>query len=84
MAEWFASIGVSLEDVYRDVPSLSPIATEFLVESMSGGSCAIRVVTSAYGTGADWESEFFTEMVAGWAEMLDKLAAQLNQAAART
>ena len=67
MVEWFATIGVPLSDVYRDLPSVTPIATEFLIEAASGGSCVIRVVTSAYGSGADWENEFFAEMVAGWA-----------------
>lgn len=80
MADWFATIGVPLSRVYEDLPSLTPLATEFLIEAASGGSCVIRVVTSAYGTGADWENEFFAEMISGWAEMLDHLATHLNQA----
>ncbi len=78
MAEWFATLGVSLEQVYADLPSITPLATEFLVESISGGSSVVRVVSSSFGTGADWEHEFFTEMVSGFGEMLDRLAAQLN------
>jgi uncharacterized protein YndB with AHSA1/START domain len=78
MVEWFASIGADLDEVYRDLPSATPIASEFLVEAASGGSTVIRVITSAYGLGSDWENEFFTEMVAGWAELLDKLAAHLG------
>jgi len=81
MVEWFSTIGVALSDVYRDLPSVTPIATEFLVESASGGSCVIRVVTSAYGTGAEWENEFFTEMVDGWNAILDNLATHLGKAA---
>ena len=65
----------------HDLSSLTPIATEFLIESASGGSCVIRVVTSAYGSGADWENEFFAEMVAGWGEMLDNLATHFSEAA---
>jgi len=80
MVEWFESIGVSLSEVYRDLPSLSPIATEFLVAAASGGSSVIRVVTSAYGTGADWENEFFTEMTAGWSELIDNLSRLLAAA----
>jgi hypothetical protein len=38
-----------------------------------------RVVSSAYGSGADWEHEFFAEMVAGWGAMLDNLASHFNQ-----
>ena len=66
---------------HRDLSSITPIATEFLIESASGGSCVIRVVSSAYGSGADWEKEFFDEMVEGWVAMLDNLAVHLNKAA---
>ena len=65
----------------HDTSSLSPIATEFLVESASGGSCVIRVVSSAYGSGSDWENEFFAEMIAGWVALLDNLATHFNEAA---
>ncbi len=64
----------------HDLSSLTPIATEFLVEAASGGSCVVRVVTSAYGSGADWENEFFAEMIAGVIPMLDNLATHLNEA----
>lgn len=64
---------------HHDLSSLTPIATEFLVESASGGSCVIRVVSSAYGTGADWENEFFAHMVEGWAAMLDTLGPYIEQ-----
>ena len=80
MVEWFNAIGVPLSEVHRDLSSVTPIATEFLIHSGSGGSCVIRVVTSAYGSGADWENEFFTEMVAGWGTILDNLATHLNKA----
>ena len=80
MLQWFESIGASLPDVHRDLASASPIATEFLIESASGGSCVIRVVTSAFGLGGDWEHEFFTEMAASWIPILDKLAALLGGA----
>ena len=66
MREWASAVaGRELTD--DDLSSVSPIATEFLIEAASGGSCVIRVVSSAYGTGADWENEFVTEMAAGWA-----------------
>ena len=81
MVEWFNTIGVPLSEVYHDLPSLTPIATEFLIESASGGSCVIRVVTSAYGNGADWENEFFAEMVTGWDALLDNLATHFDAAA---
>jgi uncharacterized protein YndB with AHSA1/START domain len=63
-----------------DLTSLSPIATEFLVEAASGGSCVIRVVSSAYGSGADWETEFFADMVEGWSALIDRLAGRWQTA----
>src|SRR6187401_719704 len=33
MAEWFDTIGVPLSKVYEDLASVTPIATEFLIES---------------------------------------------------
>lgn len=66
---------------HHDLSSVSPIATEFLIESASGGSCVIRVVSSAYGSGADWENEFFDQMIEGWGEMLDNLPKHLAAAA---
>lgn len=83
MAAWFDSIGVPLAEVYDGLRSVTPIATEFLIQAASGGTCVIRVVTSAYGAGADWENEFFTEMVASLAPMLDNLATHLNSATHR-
>jgi uncharacterized protein YndB with AHSA1/START domain len=52
---------------------VTPLVTEFVVEARSGGTCVVRVVTSAFGVGADWENEFFEEMARGWAAMLDNL-----------
>ena len=80
MVEWFGSIGVTLPEVYLDLASVTPVATEFLVESASGGSCVIRVVTSAFGSGADWENEFWAEMVAGTIEIFDNLATHFDKA----
>lgn len=48
----------------KEVP---PLVTEFVVEARSGGTCVVKVVSSAFGTGADWENEFFREMGQGWA-----------------
>lgn len=76
---WPSEPGMPTADL--DLSSVTPIATEFLIESASGGSCVIRVVASAYGSGADWENEFFAEMVDGWVEMLDNLASHFNEAA---
>lgn len=64
--DWATLVGHPGADV-------TPLATEFLVEARSGGTCVVRVVTSAFGTGADWENEFWEEMGNGWAPMLDNL-----------
>jgi uncharacterized protein YndB with AHSA1/START domain len=45
---------------------VGPLVTEFLVEARAGGTCVVRVASSAFGTGADWEREFFADMEKGW------------------
>ena len=59
--------------VGHDRDSVGPMATEFLIEAQSGGTCVLRVVTSAFGTGADWEHEFFADMTKHWAPQFDNL-----------
>ncbi|MGH9025200.1 MAG: SRPBCC family protein [Acidimicrobiia bacterium] len=56
----------------------TPLVTEFLVEARSGGSCVLRVVSSAFGTGANWEQEFFDEMEKGWRPYFDRLRLYLT------
>jgi uncharacterized protein YndB with AHSA1/START domain len=69
--DWATLLGHAGADV-------TPLATEFLVEARSGGTCVVRVISSAYGTGADWENEFWGEMETGWAPMLDNLRVYLT------
>jgi uncharacterized protein YndB with AHSA1/START domain len=57
---------------------VSPLATEFLVEARSGGTCVVRLVSSAFGTGADWEQEFFDEMERMWMPFFDRLRLYLT------
>lgn len=57
--EWAALAG-------QDGADVTPLATEFLVEATSGGTCVVRVVCSAFGTGAAWEDDFWEGMVDGW------------------
>jgi uncharacterized protein YndB with AHSA1/START domain len=64
--DWASLVGHPGADV-------TPLATEFLVEARSGGTCVVRVVTSAFGTGEGWEDTFWREMTNGWAPMLDNL-----------
>jgi uncharacterized protein YndB with AHSA1/START domain len=64
--EWAALAGHEGEPV-------TPLATEFLIEAQAGGTCVLRVVTSAFGTGADWEQEFIDGMEQGWRPYFDRL-----------
>jgi uncharacterized protein YndB with AHSA1/START domain len=56
----------------------SPLVTEFLVEATSGGSCVVRIVSSAFGTGADWEAEFLDQLRTMWKPFLDNLRLYLT------
>jgi hypothetical protein len=58
--------------------TVTPMATEFLVEAQAGGTCVVRVVSSAFGTGADWEEEFWASMVEGWTPAFDLLRLYLE------
>jgi uncharacterized protein YndB with AHSA1/START domain len=46
--------------------AVTPLVSEFLVDAQSGGTCVVRVVSSAFGTGADWEHEGFEQMARHW------------------
>jgi uncharacterized protein YndB with AHSA1/START domain len=63
--------------------SVTPLASEFLVEARSGGTCVVRVVTSAFGSGAEWEREFFADMELGWAMFFENLRLYLAEFAGR-
>jgi uncharacterized protein YndB with AHSA1/START domain len=68
--EWYALVDQE--------PNVTPLVSEFLVEATSGGTCVVRVVSSAFGTGADWEGEFFADMAKGWTPMFDHLRLYLT------
>jgi uncharacterized protein YndB with AHSA1/START domain len=57
---------------------VTPLVTEFLIEARSGGTCVLKLVSSAFGTGADWENEFFTDMQKGWLPFFDNLRLYLT------
>jgi uncharacterized protein YndB with AHSA1/START domain len=69
--DWATLVGQAGADV-------TPLVTEFLIEARSGGTCTVRVVTSAFGTGADWENEFWEDLDVGWAPVLDNLRLYLT------
>lgn len=69
--------------VGHDRDTVTPLATEFLIKAQSGGTCALRVVTSAFGTGADWEQEFFADMEKNWVPQFDNLRVYLSHFAGK-
>ena len=62
----------------QDPTTVTPLVSEFLVEAKSGGTCVVHVVSSAFGSGADWEREFFTDMSKGWAPTFEHLRLYLT------
>ncbi|WP_199424359.1 SRPBCC family protein [Actinotalea solisilvae] len=57
----------------KDPDAVSPLTSEFLVEATSGGTCVVRVTSSGFGRGADWEQEFWDDMGPGWMPYFDNL-----------
>ena len=64
--DWAALMG-------KDPDALSPMTSEFVVEARSGGTCVVRVTTSGFGTGADWEQEWWDDMGTSWQPSFDVL-----------
>jgi uncharacterized protein YndB with AHSA1/START domain len=58
---------------------VTPMVSEFVVEASSGGTCVLRVVSSAFGTGAEWEREFFDEAMTGWEPFFDNIRVYLTR-----
>jgi uncharacterized protein YndB with AHSA1/START domain len=63
----------------RPGADVTPLVTEFLVEAHAGGTCTVRVVSSAFGTGAEWEREFIDAMEQGWRPFFDNLRLYLTR-----
>jgi len=53
------------------------LAHEWLVEARDGGSCVVRLVTSGFGTGADWDAEY-DGLSNGWRIFLHNLRLYLT------
>jgi uncharacterized protein YndB with AHSA1/START domain len=58
-------------------PGPEPMADEFIVEARSGGTCIVRVVTSGFGTGADWDRAL-EGVRSGWTSALQALRLYLT------
>lgn len=69
--DWAALMG-------KEPDELSPLTSEFLVEAQSGGTCVVRVTSSGFGTGADWEAEFWEDMGINWMPFFDNLRLYLS------
>lgn len=57
----------------QEPDALSPLTSEFVVEARSGGTCVVRVTSSGFGTGADWEQEWWDTLAPGWLPFFDNL-----------
>lgn len=57
----------------KDPEALSPLTSEFVVEAQSGGTCVVRVTSSGFGIGADWEQEWWDTLAPGWMPFFDNL-----------
>lgn len=68
--DWAALMG-------QEPDALSPLTSEFIVEARSGGTCVVHVTSSGFGTGADWESEFWDDMGPSWIPSFDTLRVYL-------
>ncbi|WP_019135400.1 SRPBCC family protein [Cellulomonas massiliensis] len=64
--DWAALMG-------QEPDALSPLTSEFVVEARSGGTCVVRVTSSGFGTGADWEQEWWATLQPGWMPFFDNL-----------
>ena len=62
----------------KDPTTVTPLVSEFIVEAQAGGTCVVRVVSSAFGAGAAWEQEFFDDMERGWVPMFEHLRLYLT------
>ena len=69
--DWAAFVG------HEGAP-VTPLATEFVIDARPDGTCVLRVVTSALGTGADWEQGFLDEMQKYWVPYFDNLPLYLT------
>ena len=69
--DWAALMG-------KEPGTVSALTSEFLVEAQSGGTCVVHVTSSGFGTGADWEAEFWDDMAPNWMPFFDNLRLYLS------
>lgn len=59
-------------------PSAPPLATEFFVETRSGGTCVVRLVHSLFASGDDWDDQM-ESFEAGWPPFFEVLRLVLTR-----
>ena len=79
ITEWDPPRRFAHEEEWRpfETEPAARLATEWIVEARSGGTCVVRLVTSGWGTGADWDREI-GNMRDGWGMYLDNLRLYLT------
>jgi uncharacterized protein YndB with AHSA1/START domain len=55
----------------------APMADEFIVEARSGDTCLVRVVTSGFGSGEEWD-QAIESIRGGWSSVLQNLRLYLQ------
>ena len=77
---WQPPLRFAYEEDVALAPDQPParLAHEFLVEARAGGTCVVRVVSSGFGDGADWE-ELRDVMEQGWRRVLGILDVVLRE-----
>ncbi|AEE44548.1 SRPBCC family protein [Cellulomonas fimi] len=75
--DWAALMG-------KDPDSLSPLTSEFVVEATSGGTCVVRVTSSGFGVGADWEPQWWDTLGPDWKPFFDNLRVYLEHFAGQS
>jgi uncharacterized protein YndB with AHSA1/START domain len=58
-------------------PNSPPLATEWIVEARSGGTCIVRVVHSLFASGDDWDDQL-NSTEAGWPSFFQVLRIHLE------
>lgn len=69
--DWAGLMGVAPD-------ALSPLTAEIVVEARSGGTCVVRITSSGFGTGADWEQEWWDELAPSWVPYFENLRLYLT------
>jgi uncharacterized protein YndB with AHSA1/START domain len=60
-----------------EATTTEPMADEFVVEARSGDTCVVRVVTTGFGTGSDWDRAM-ESVESGWTSALQLLRLYLE------